>query len=353
MRKICLLLLTCLVFVIGIASSAQAAVVTVGSALVGSFSPFGIGSGNTLINPKGPANPVSPVNGAVVGWNLTGAAGGTFNLRILTPVGPSEFTGGAKSAAATPLSTSLQHFDTLLPIKAGQMVALDHTNATDKIGILSSATSEWGFFPLAPLAEGPPAKKATLSPGLELGFNAEVQPAPTILSFGATTGPLAGGTSVLLNGADLEGATTVKFGSTSAFFGQISETALVATSPPSASAGSVPISITTRAGTGTSSQLFTYEAPMTTPITSTTSAVAAAPVSPPPTTTAAVEQCKVPNLAGKHLKGARKALEAQHCKLGLIRKEAGVTAKSGTVVKQALKPGTTKPAGSLVNVKLG
>ena len=352
MRKLHFFLLTCLVFVIGVAASAQAAIVTVGSALAGSFPGATIGSGNTLFNLKGPANPVSPVNGAVVGWNLTGAAGGPFNLRILIPSGSSEFTGGAKSAAATPLGTGLQHFDTLLPIKAGQMVALDHMNASDKVGILGSAASEWGFFPLGPLAEGGTPAKASISPGLELGFNAEVQPAPTILSFGGTTGPLAGGTSVLITGADLEGTTAVKFGSTSAFFGQISETSLVATSPPSTSAGSVPISITTRAGTGTSSQLFTYQAPTVSPATSTTSSVAA-PLSPPPATTAVVVQCKVPNLAGKHLKGARKALEAQHCKLGLVRKEAGVTAKTGSVIKQSLKPGTTKPAGALVNVKLG
>jgi len=340
MRKFQLFLLCCLVFAIGIAASAQAAIVTVGSSLVGSFPPATIGTGNTLFNLKGPANPASPVNGAVVGWNITGASGGPFSLRILIPNGLGEFIGGAKSAAASPLSTGLQHYETLLPIKAGQMVALDHTNAADTIGIQGAASTEWGFFPSAPLGEGAMAKP-TVAPNLQIGFNAEVQPAPVVLALGATSGALAGGTGVLISGTDLNGTTSVKFGSTAAVFGQISETSVLATSPPSASPGSVPVSVTTRAGSGTSSQLFTYQAPAGT----------SAPVSPPTAVTAA--KCIVPNLVGKHLKGAKKSIRARHCKVGLVRIEEDVTAKTGTVVKQSPKPGTTRAAGSAVNVKLG
>jgi hypothetical protein len=346
MRKFPLLLLSCLVFVLGIAASAEAAIVTVGSSLAGT-SPAGIGSGNTLFNFKGPANTVSPVTGAVVGWNVVGASAGPYHLRVVAPVGTNEFTGVAKSAPFTPLNTGVQHFDTLLPIKAGQIIAFDHANPTDTIGVLSvPATIEWGFFPGMPLGEGTPAKP-NISPGLELGFNAEVQPAPAILAIGTTSGPVGGGTSVLITGSDLAGTIAVKFGAASAAFGQVSETAVLATSPSTTSAGGVPISVTTRAGTGTSSQLFTYQAPAA------AATVAAAPVSPPPPTTLAPVKCKVPNLAGKRLKGAKKAIRAQHCKVGLVTKEEGVTAKTGTVVKQNPKAGLTKAADSPVNIKLG
>jgi len=340
MRKL-LFLLSCIVFAVAPAASAQAAVVTVGSPLVGSFPGISIGSGNTLLNLKGPANPVSPVTGAVVGWNVTGASGGPFNLRILTPVGGGEYVGVAKSAAATPSNTGLQHFDTLLPIKAGQTVALDHTKTEDKIGARGLAGAEWGFFPSAPLGEGVPAEP-THAPGFELGFNAEVQPAPVILTLGATSGSVAGGTSVLISGTELQDATTVKFGATSASFGQVSESALVATAPPSMNPGGVPISVTTRAGTATSSQLFTYDVPAT-----------ATTVPQPLSTTVAAAKCTVPDLVGRHLKPAKRSIRARHCKVGLVHMEEGVTARTGTVVKQNPKPGTTRTAGSVVNVKLG
>lgn len=332
MRTLRFLVFSCLVISVGLASNAQAANVTVGSPLIGSFSPAVIGTGNTLFNKKGPPVPVSPVTGVVVGWNITGAEGGPYYLRILTPVGTTEFTGAGKSGPATPLTTGVQHFEALMPIKAGQMVAFDHTNASDKIGILAAAANEWGFFAAAPLAEGATGTP-TISTGLELGFNAEVQPAPVVLGLGTMAGPVAGGTAVLISGTDLEGATSVKFGGAAAVFGQVSETAVLATSPASASAGSVPIGVTTRAGTGTSSQLFTYQAPAT-----------PAPV---------VARCVVPNVVGKHLKGAKKKIRAAGCTVGHVDKNKGVTAKTGKVVKQNPKAGTTKKAGSKVNVKLG
>lgn len=335
MRTLRFLVFSCLVISVGLASNAQAAIVTVGSPLIGSFSPAGIGTGNTLFNKKGPPVPVSPATGAVIGWNITGAEGGPYYLRLLTPVGTTEFTGAGKSGPATPLTTGVQHFATLLPIKAGQMIAFDHTNSSDKIGILAAATNEWGFFPAA-LGEGATGTP-NLSGALELGFNAEVQPAPIVLGLATTAGPMAGGTAVLVSGTDLEGTTSVKFGGAAAVFGQVSETAVLATSPASASAGSVPISVTTRAGTGISSQLFNYQAPAT----------------PPPAPAPVVAQCVVPSVVGKHLKAAKKKIRAAHCTIGHVGKNKGVTTKTGKVVKQSPKAGATKKAGSKVNVTLG
>jgi hypothetical protein len=335
MRTLRFLVLSSSVLCLGLASSAQAANVIVGSPLIGAVSPALIGPGNTLFNEKGPAVPVSPVTGAVVGWNVIGAEGGPDYLRILTPVGTTEFTGAGKSGPATPLTTGLQHFEALMPIKAGQMIAFDHTNAGDKIGVITVAADEWGFFAAGPLADGATATPTVLA-GVELGFNAEVQPAPVVLGLGTAAGPVAGGTGVLISGTDLEGTTSVKFGGATAVFGQVSETAVLATSPASAGAGSVPISVTTRAGTGTSGQLFTYQAP-------------AAPVSPAPV----VAKCVVPNLMGKHLKAAKKKIRAARCKVGNVVKREGVTAKTGTVVKQNPKRGTVRTVGSKVNLKLG
>lgn len=352
MRKPQLFLISFLIVFVGIAGAAQAAVVTVGRSLTGGFAPSAIGTGNTLFNLRGPANPVSPTDGAVVGWNMIGASGGPFRLRLLSPAGASEFIGGPKSAPATPLTTAVQHFDTLLPIKAGELVALDHTNTSDKIGTLAISSTEWGFFPApsTPLAEGAIAMP-TLAPGAQIGFNAEVQPAPAITSLGPMAGPVAGGTQVLIVGTELEGATAVRFGGTSAAFSQVSATAVIATSPPGASAGGVPVSVTTRAGTGTSNQLFTYEDAATASGAPTTTAAAVA--APPAPTTTAAPACVVPNVLGKRLRAAKLAIRARDCKLGQVAREEGVSAKAGAVVRQSPKPGTARSAGSVVNVKLG
>ncbi len=75
----------------------------------------------------------------------------------------------------------------------------------------------------------------------------------------------------------------------------------------------------------------------------------AGPVAPA-APTAAPDQCVVPKLGGRKLKGVRKGLGATHCKLGKVtRKKRG----ANRVVAQSPKPGTTLPAGSQVGVTLG
>jgi len=73
--------------------------------------------------------------------------------------------------------------------------------------------------------------------------------APTVTSISPTGGPLAGGTSVVLTGTSLTGATAVKFGATNAAsFTVNSATSITATSPAGA-AGTVNITVTTVGGT--------------------------------------------------------------------------------------------------------
>jgi hypothetical protein len=92
-------------------------------------------------------------------------------------------------------------------------------------------------------------------------------------------------------------------------------------------------------GTGTGGGGGAAQSTGTTPATG-----QSAPVSPP--------SCKVPKLKGKKLEGAKKALRAANCKLGKVTKTKGVTGKTGKVVKQSVKTGAQKTAGTKVNVKL-
>jgi Mg-chelatase subunit ChlD len=69
--------------------------------------------------------------------------------------------------------------------------------------------------------------------------------------------------------------------------------------------------------------------------------------------TSITRTCKVPNLKGKKLAGARRISLAAGCKLGKVTKKKGATTRSGKVVKQSPKAGTVRAAGTRVKVVLG
>jgi hypothetical protein len=97
----------------------------------------------------------------------------------------------------------------------------------------------------------------------------------------------------VISGHDLTGATAVKFGGAAAVgFRVDSDTQITASAPPSAAIASVPVSVTTVAGTATSGQSFSYEG------------------------------CRVPKLKGKKLKAAK----------------AGTVTIPGTKVKLTIEP---------------
>jgi hypothetical protein len=161
-------------------------------------------------------------------------------------------------------------------------------------------------------------------PDIELAFNAQVLPAPTVASLSKKSGSIKGGTKVAIVGTDLSRAATVSFGSAPAkSFTIDSDTQVTAVSPAAKSTEPVAVSITTPAGTATAADQFSYEA------------------------------CKVPKLGGKSLKKVKKLLRKAHCKLGKVKKRGDATAKTGEVVKQGAKPAKLLAPGAKVNVTLG
>jgi len=313
-----------------LASPASAAVVTVGPQLTGSFMPENFGDAGdppgTVLNAK--LSPslgavASPVSGTVISWSVVQAAGGPFKLRIIQANGGRSVTAVGTSAPATPAGRGIETFPTSLPIKAGQLIALDNSNGPDEIGLLPDPEAEYEFSETE-LAEGVPT---TLKQGfnpLAIGFDAQVLPPPTVAALSKKSGSIKGGTEVSITGTDLNRASAVTFGATpAASIAVVSETQITAIAPPSEKPTPVSVSVTTPAGTASAPENFDYQA------------------------------CKVPALAGKKLKSSRKRLKKSHCRIGKVKLLGDATKRSGKVKKQRPKAGRVLVPGAKVNVKLG
>jgi len=303
-------------------ASAHAETVTVGSPLKATFggslgsAPTGTWANTALPEPG--AHVSSPVSGVIVRWHMTGnySVGDPFELRVLEPASPGEYKGAGTSSPVTPTG-GMQTFATNLPIKEGDLIGLNVNNGfIGAAGVSASHVVDW--FPALP--DGSTLAPPYFSNDTELGFNAEVQPPPGITSASPTSGPISGGTSVAITGHDFAGVSAVKFGSSPALsFTVNAESQITSAAPPSATACPVNISVTTGAGTATSTQPFTYVA------------------------------CVVPKLKGKKLKTVGKKLKAADCKLGKVKGKKG---KSAKVKTQSPKPGTVLVPESKVNVKV-
>jgi hypothetical protein len=76
-----------------------------------------------------------------------------------------------------------------------------------------------------------------------------------------------------------------------------------------------------------------------------TATFAAAPV-PPPT------HCLVPKLKDESLKAAKRKIRSAGCSVGKLIKRKGASARTGEIVKQVPKPGTSVPAATKVKITL-
>lgn len=308
-----------------LAPGAQATTVTVGSVLPPGSTPTEFKEVQTFFNtalPEKGANLSSPVTGAIIRWRMQDVEGGPFYLRVLRPTGSGAYTAVGKSSAATPVGGGLQTFTTNLSVHAGDLIGVDPTNGSDKIGVAAVPGANFGFiFP-------PPFDGATVAPsgtssGNEIELSAEVQPAPAIVEVAPGHGSVKGGTSVTITGTNLTAASAIKFGTAPATAFKVeSDTQITATAPASKKVGPVDVSVTTLAGTSATvrSDRFFYRG------------------------------CKVPKLKGKTLKKAKKALADAECRLGKVKRASG---KPGKVLKQQPKAGKVLAPKAKVNVTVG
>jgi IPT/TIG domain/PASTA domain len=321
------------------ASAAQAARIVVGSPLVGDFNKGvifkeqGTVANTALSDPT--ANVTSPVPGVVVRWRMTGFSfTGPYKLRILRPLGDGKYMGAGTSSPETRVGSGTETFTTNLPIQAGDLVGLEGSSASDGFPVTENAGSSFSIW-RPPLEDGLAAAPGPPDSGVELGFDAVVQPAPQVVLMSPTSGPVTGGTSVTISGHDFTEVTAVRFGSTPATsFSVQSESSITAASPPSAQAGKVDVTVVAAGGTSpvTAGDQFTY---------------ASGTNGGPPL------KCVVPNLRGETLKAARKRARKASCKIGPVKTVKGAARKAGKIVKQKPKPGKVRAAGTKIAITLG
>ena len=85
-----------------------------------------------------------------------------------------------------------------------------------------------------------------------------VTPQPSLTQLAPRTGPTRGGTTVAITGRDLAGATSVRFGSSSAASFQVTSPTTITAVSPGRPVGPVNITVTTPGGSATLDDAFTY-----------------------------------------------------------------------------------------------
>jgi PASTA domain-containing protein len=161
---------------LALCASAEASIVTVGPSLTSSYlssAPDNVGTfANSAL--EAGANLTSPVTGTVVCWSITGATGGPFKLRVLTPSSGSSYTGAGTSAPQMSTGTATQSFLTDLPIKSGQTIGLDDSMPGDQLGFRFEVGTHINW--IGSLLDGS-TRTGTPSAAGEIGINALVQTA--------------------------------------------------------------------------------------------------------------------------------------------------------------------------------
>ena len=109
--------------------------------------------------------------------------------------------------------------------------------------------------------EGAPYGQAGAPGNLDLASQYISSPPPlmpSVYSVAPTSGPQAGGTSVLIQGANFVNITNVKFGGTNASFAIVTPNQITATAPAYPITGLVDVSVSSTYGTATLHGAFTY-----------------------------------------------------------------------------------------------
>ena len=173
-------------------------------------------------------------------WNLPAPTGATISPNSGSIVG-----GGSVTISGT-------EFRNVTGVTFGGVAATSYVvNSPTRITAVVPARSSAGAVDVVITTAG---GSATLTGGYTYRQT-------VVNSISPLTGNTSGGTSVVITGSDLTGATAVSFGGTAATSFVVNSDSQITAVTPARSAGSASVVVTTPAGQATASQTFTYVAP--------------------------------------------------------------------------------------------
>ena len=277
----------------------------------------------------GPSYSVPAPGGLITSWTTTSWLSKPkqkLGLKVFRPAGPKTYIALAEDDRdITPMSTNI--FPAGIPVQTGDLIGLhvpsSKESPTNNCDFHTDGINRFAYLVGSAAIGVPTMFEGEYGANFILNVSATVLPPPTIAGLSPANGSVKGGASLAIAGSNFAEVKGVAFGATAATgFTVGSEGQITATVPASNTIASVPITVTTAAGTATSAQTFAYDG------------------------------CRVPKLKGKKLKASKKKLKKADCKTGKVKKRKGATAATGEVVKQSAKPGTILAPGAKVKVTL-
>ncbi|HEY1742002.1 MAG TPA: chitobiase/beta-hexosaminidase C-terminal domain-containing protein [Granulicella sp.] len=204
---------------------------------------------------------------------------GTVDIRVVTPGGTSPISAADQFTYAVPLPVVQSITPTVGPTAGGTSVVISGTNFTKASAVNFGSTAAASFnvtsassiTAVSPAGSNGTVDITVVSPnGTSTTSSADqftYASGPAVGSISPSSGPIAGGTPVTINGTNFTGATAVKFGSTAAAsFTVVPPGNSITTVSPAGSNGTVDITVVMANGTSTTSNAdqFTYELPVPT-----------------------------------------------------------------------------------------
>ncbi|MFE9324959.1 beta strand repeat-containing protein, partial [Nocardia sp. NPDC006982] len=181
-------------------------------------------------------------------------AAGTVSVTVTTVGGTSN--GVSYTYVAVPTLTTI--VPNAGPVAGGTTVVLTGTNLTGATGVSFGGTPATSFVvnsstqitAVAPAgAAGTVSVTVTTVGGTSNGVSYTYVAVPTLTTIAPNAGPVAGGTTVVLTGTNLTGATAVSFGGTPATSFTVDSSTQITAVAPAGAAGTVLVTVTTVGGT--------------------------------------------------------------------------------------------------------
>jgi hypothetical protein len=273
-----------------------------------------------------------PTAGVITSWSNQApeGLGQELTFKVFRPTGAGplypafQVVGQDGPRSLTP--NAVNTFPVEIPVKAGDLIGDNDVNAEtvpNACLLKTSNAADVIYWRSGSVIPGAPAfEVAKGEAGSRMNVAATLLAAPTIASVSPRRGPAKGHTPITITGGEFAHVKSVLVGSVPVPFSVVSESEITATTAAGSAGFPTPVTVTTIAGNATAA--FHYE-----------------------------PDCKVPKLKGRKLKPAKRALRNAHCKPGRVTRAKGVGARSGKVVKQSPKQGTSRPGGAKVSLKLG